>query len=129
MGATLYLHLDAEDLRRHTQDGDLTPGTVEKLGSASLDLIATWLGRTSGMTIKPVLDMNRSDAVDAHDPPAWMRDLVILRDGHCVFPGCNVDARRCDQDHTSPTSRSTRVDHPARPVQRISPACVDDTTG
>ena len=100
--ATLYLHLDAEDLRRHTQDGDLTPGTVEKLGAASLDLIATWLGRTSGITLKPVLDMNRSDAVDAHDPPAWMRDLVTLRDGHCVFPGCTIDARRCDQDHIEP---------------------------
>ena len=37
-----------------------------------------------------------------HDPPAWMRDLVTLRDGHCVFPGCNVDARRCDLDHTIP---------------------------
>ena len=43
-----------------------------------------------------------TDAVDQHDPPAWMRDLVILRDGHCVFPGCNVDARRCDQDHIDP---------------------------
>ncbi len=31
-----------------------------------------------------------------------MRDLVILRDGHCVFPGCHVDARRCDQDHIEP---------------------------
>ena len=55
-----------------------------------------------GVTIKPVLDMNRSDAVDQHDPPEWMRDLVILRDGHCVFPGCNVDARRCDLDHIDP---------------------------
>ena len=43
-----------------------------------------------------------TDAVDAHDPPAWMRDLVILRDGHCVFPGCTIDARRCDQDHIEP---------------------------
>ncbi len=31
-----------------------------------------------------------------------MRDLVTLRDGHCVFPGCNVDARRCDLDHIEP---------------------------
>ena len=100
--ATIYLHLDAEDLRRHTQDGDLTPGTVEKLGVASLQVIATWLQRTRGITIKPVLEMNRADAVDAHDPPAWMRDLVILRDGHCVFPGCTIDARRCDQDHIEP---------------------------
>ena len=28
-----------------------------------------------------------------------MRDLVILRDGQCIFPGCRVDARSCDLDH------------------------------
>jgi hypothetical protein len=43
--------------------------------------------------------MSRSDAVDQHDPPEWMRDLVILHGGHCVFPGCTIDARPCDQDH------------------------------
>ena len=31
-----------------------------------------------------------------------MRELVILRDGHCVFPWCAVDARRCDHDHINP---------------------------
>jgi hypothetical protein len=28
-----------------------------------------------------------------------MRELVILRDRHCVFPGCGIDARACDLDH------------------------------
>ena len=46
--------------------------------------------------------MDRDDAVDAHDPPAWMRDLVILRDPRCVFPHCQRDARGCDLDHTIP---------------------------
>ncbi len=46
--------------------------------------------------------MGRGDAVDEHDPPAWMREIVILRDRHCVFPGCRVDARSCDQDHIDP---------------------------
>ena len=31
-----------------------------------------------------------------------MRDLVNLRDGHCIFPRCQVDARSCDLDHTIP---------------------------
>ena len=31
-----------------------------------------------------------------------MRELVILRDGHCVFPWCPTDARGCDQDHIDP---------------------------
>ena len=46
--------------------------------------------------------MARRDAVDSHDPPGWMRDLVHLRDGHCIFPRCQVDARSCDLDHTIP---------------------------
>ena len=31
-----------------------------------------------------------------------MADLVRLRDGHCVFPRCQVDARDCDLDHEIP---------------------------
>ena len=31
-----------------------------------------------------------------------MRELVILRDRHCVFPWCARDARSCDLDHTTP---------------------------
>jgi 5-methylcytosine-specific restriction endonuclease McrA len=46
--------------------------------------------------------MARRDAVDSHDPPGWMRDLVHLRDSHCIFPRCQVDARSCDLDHTIP---------------------------
>ena len=46
-----------------------------------------------------MLDRGRTDAVDHHDPPAWMRELVILRDRTCVHPYCNKDARDCDLDH------------------------------
>ena len=31
-----------------------------------------------------------------------MREQVILRDGHCVFPWCGADARRTDLDHIEP---------------------------
>ena len=34
-----------------------------------------------------------------HDPPAWMRELVVLRDPVCVHPGCDRPARDCDVDH------------------------------
>ena len=107
-GSTLYVHVTGDDLRRTAENGDVTPADIETLGTATLDLLRTWLQRFSGITLKPVLDMAKSesdsptDAVDQHDPPAWMRDLVILRDGHCVFPGCSIDARRCDLDHTVP---------------------------
>jgi len=57
------------------------------------------------VTIQPVLRIDECDpnvAVDIHDPPQWMRELVILRDRHCVHPNCTVDARACDLDHIVP---------------------------
>ena len=37
--------------------------------------------------------------MDQHDPPQAMRETVMLRDAHCVFPGCSHDSRTCDLDH------------------------------
>jgi 5-methylcytosine-specific restriction endonuclease McrA len=31
-----------------------------------------------------------------------MRELVVLRDRHCVFPWCERDSRACDLDHIVP---------------------------
>jgi hypothetical protein len=95
---TLYLHMSLADLALHAGGG----GRVERLGTASMALLRDWLQRFTGVTVRPVLDATRTEAVDAHDPPAWMRELVILRDRHCVFPGCPVDARACDLDHLQP---------------------------
>jgi hypothetical protein len=95
---TLYLHVSLSDLAVHAGGG----GRVEQLGTASLALLRGWLQRFTGVTVRPVLDPTRTDAVDAHDPPPWMRELVILRDRHCVFPGCSTDARACDLDHLQP---------------------------
>ena len=75
---------------------------MERLGAATLELLADWLRRTDRLTVRPVLDPSRISPVDRHDPPEPMREAVILRDGHCVFPGCSVDARSCDLDHIDP---------------------------
>ena len=96
----LYVHVSLADLATHL-GGDPAVGEVEKLGPATLDLIRSWLG-DSKATVQPVLDLNRCDAVDQHDPPPRMREQVILRDRHCVFPWCGRDARRSDLDHTIP---------------------------
>jgi hypothetical protein len=95
---TLYLHIDATQLADPTRGG----GSVEQLGTATLGLLRDWLQRLSAVTVRPVLDPARTDAVDGHDAPVWMRELVMLRDGHCVFPGCTTDARACDLDHLEP---------------------------
>jgi hypothetical protein len=95
---TLYLHLSLADAVAAGLTGDPGVGEAEQLGPVTTDLVRTWL-RDSEATIRPVLDLDRTDAVDRHDPPPWMRDLVILRDRHCVFPWCARDARSCDLDH------------------------------
>ena len=67
-----------------------------------MHLLVNWIARWSGVTIRPVLDLARADSVDVHDPPQWMRETVIQRDRHCVFPGCGTDARSSDLDHIAP---------------------------
>ena len=94
----LFLHLDTTDL---ASSGGCH---VERLGAATHDLLAEWLGRPdlAGVTVRPVLDLHRTDAVDRHDPPDWMRQAAVLADTTCVFPGCSRDSRRCDLDHIEP---------------------------
>ncbi len=114
-----YVHVEADDLDQ------TAVGTMEKLGAATLAKIKSWVGHHQ-VVIQPVLNLQRRDGVDSHDPPPWMRELVILRDGHCVFPGCTRDARSCDLDHIQPL----RPRRPTRPDQTRQPRLPlqDDTT-
>ena len=75
--ATLYLHLS--DTTLLDAAGCPGPVTIERLGVLSTDLLKQWLANST-VVIRPVLDLARDDAVDQHDPPAWMADLVRLRD-------------------------------------------------
>ena len=90
-----------------TSTADLDEGTgaasIEKLGAVTTQLLTDWLTRFAAagtkITLRPVLDLNSDQAVDQHDPPDAMRETVVLRDAHCVFPGCGRDSRACDLDH------------------------------
>lgn len=93
---TLFLHLDLHDLGR----GDGI-GHAERLGPVLQSRIQEWVG-AGHTTITPVLHLGRDQGVDSHDPPSWMRELVLQRDAHCVFPGCTRPSRRCDLDHIDP---------------------------
>jgi hypothetical protein len=98
----LYVRVDVEDLDVDAHGGSTyATGEVERLGAATMAKIREWVGHHQ-VVIQPVLNMARRDAVDQHDPPPWMQELVRLRDGHCVFPRCTVDARDCDLDHEIP---------------------------
>ena len=88
-----YVHFEYSDL-----PDNLAYGRVEKLGPLTIATLKEWFG-PGPFTIQPVIRMDRNDSVDQHDPPAWMREQVILRDKECVFPWCHKDARDCDLDH------------------------------
>ena len=71
-----------------------------------------------------MLDLNRTDAVDQHDPPPWMRGQVILRDRHCVFPWCGRDARLTDLDHIVPYVPPDEGGPPGQTnPQNLAPLC------
>ncbi|MEO5652383.1 MAG: HNH endonuclease signature motif containing protein, partial [Marmoricola sp.] len=105
--ANLFVHLTPEDLEADLGTGGETGAvTIERLGAATTKLLTDWLTRltaTGGKVIlRPVLDLAADRTVDQHDPPAAMREQVVLRDAHCVFPGCGRDSRACDLDHIDP---------------------------
>jgi hypothetical protein len=90
----LFLHVSRDDLEQPSGGAK-----AEKLGPLTLNLLRSWLAGLDHVSIRPVLDPARQDTVDGHNPPSWMREAVIQRDGHCVFPGCRIDARATDLDH------------------------------
>ena len=77
--------------------------SIEKLGAATTSCSTDWLTRYAAaggkVIVRPVLDLSEATAVDQHDPPSAMRELCLLRDAYCVFPGCRRDSRGCDLDH------------------------------
>ena len=117
----VYVRVEARDL----EPDALAVGEIEKLGAATLTKIRDWVGHHQ-VVIQPVLNMARRDAVDSHDPPPWMRDLVHppRRPLHLPqMPGRRQVLR--PRPHRSPT---TRTDHPAKPGPTTSPPCAGDTT-
>jgi hypothetical protein len=99
----LFVHLTPDDL---DPDSGAGAATIEKLGAATTTLLQDWLARHAAaggrIILRPVLDLAAGKAADQHDPPAAMRELCLLRDAHCVFPGCRRDSRSCDLDHIVP---------------------------
>lgn len=104
---SLYVHLDVCDVRADCAGGT-GAATVERLGAITTQLLDEWLTRHAAagtkITLRPVLDLHDAQdpahrPVDRHDPPEAMREVVVLRDTHCVFPSCRRDSRFCDLDH------------------------------
>jgi len=128
--ASLVLHLDAGDLDRDATDPAVVriEGRTLRHGSTGgpvlLDALRWWLPEGTSFVVRPVLDLDRADAVDGHDPPGWLDELVRLRDPHCVFPGCQVRSRACDLDHIRPYLPIARGGPPAQTrADNLAPLC------
>ena len=83
--------------------------------------IRDWCSRTdTHLTVKPVIDLNLGETVEAYAIPNRMRERVILRHRTCVFPWCTQPARSCDLDHLIPhgTPGGTTSDHNLAPLCR-----------
>ena len=131
-GATnLYVHLTPADLA-----ADLAEGTgaasIEKLGAATTQLLTDWL--TGSQQPAPRSPSARSSTSTPTGPststthPTPMRETVMLRDAHCVFPGCRRDSRPATSTTSPNTYPSRTADHPARPSPAISHLCAEPTT-
>jgi hypothetical protein len=101
----LYVHLSAEAVRSHDREAVVH---LENAGGQLLTAgqVAGWCGGSTGsttgsvnITVKPVIDLNRSAGVDGYKVPGWLAERVQLRDRTCVHPYCNRPAKRCDVDH------------------------------
>lgn len=99
----LFIHLTKTDLDAFLAGDTTRHGNAGRLGPQPLARIADWV-RAYGPDahIQPVVDTTWSWAVDQHDPPKTMREQVIQRDRHCVFPNCRRDSRHVDLDHIVP---------------------------
>lgn len=98
---TLVVHFDADKL---TEEGTTTIGVDEKLGPITTGLLGDLIEGTN-IKIQPVInlaDPEHQPALDRHDPSEEIREIVIMRNQVCVFPGCNRDSRSCDLDHVIP---------------------------
>lgn len=116
--ATLYMHVAHDALE--AEPGD--PAMVRVEGGdflIDLDRMREWLSvRGTRVTIRPVLDLEDRAPAGSYLPPDSLREQVVVRDGACVFPHCNRDARRADLDHIEPYGDGGRT-----AADNLAPLC------
>ena len=89
------------------------PGT----GSGPPGGYGTWRLQLPGggpaLTARPeplaITECDHRHQTTAHDPGRALRHLVHIRDGHCTYPPCLRDARRCGFEHTIPWQTGGRT--------------------
>ena len=84
----IYLHFDAAQLAGCAGLGEL--GSTGQL--VTIDQLRTWCGAAGSITVRPVIDLNRSRTTGSYQPTDVMREHLALRDRSCVFPHCTRTA-------------------------------------
>jgi len=94
---------DQETQGARTQRPALGIGRCENTRSpVTAEQVRRWCQTAGTVLVRPVIDLADNPRTDAYSPTPRMREQVILRDGHCVFPYCGRPARRADVDHIVP---------------------------
>lgn len=90
------------------------PAMILGGGLIPAPIIAATLARTA--TIRWLVHPGESPPEPRYTPSAKLSDFVRCRDMTCRFPGCDVEAYRCDLDHT--------IAYPVGPTQASNLACL-----
>jgi hypothetical protein len=82
---------------------------IPGIGVIGGDVVAGILDRFDTRIARVLLDEHTGVVIEtattAYLPNRAMRRFVQQRDGHCRFPGCARNAKRCEPDHVIPFSR------------------------
>jgi len=89
------------------------PGWLDGYGPITADtaraLAADDTGTWRRLVIDPIFGQVIDYGTTRYRPPTHLTELVIARDGTCVFPTCNRPARACDLDITARSPTATPV--------------------
>ncbi len=97
--AVLHIHLTPNAIL----DG-IGVATVDDWGPLLIDRLTELLAG-SRVTVRPIIDLNHTPAVDGYDIPDRLRRAVCYRNPVDVFPYGTRPAESCDLDHRDPYVR------------------------
>lgn len=77
-------------------------GDIVGLGPVAASQLQTLLADATTVTVLPVLDPLEEHSVEGYQPPAWMRQQIVLRDRFSTFPWSTIaaDSGLIDLDHS-----------------------------
>src|SRR4051794_1191271 len=115
----LYVHISQAALTAIGVGGCDLARVENTRGFVLADQVRGWCANPdTQVTVKPVIDLNDHLRVDAYEVPDRLKEHIVLRDGHCVFPGCGRPARRADNDHVDTHATGGETDD-----RNLAPLC------